>query len=73
MAELTNVLRMTFRLTDDTSKTINVADCKTDLNEAVIKGAMNVIIAENIFSYDGVDLANPAGAKIVKTDTTEVF
>ncbi len=73
MAELTNVLRMSFRCTDDSGATLTVVDPKPDLNEAAIKGAMNIIIAENVFSYNGADLATPASAKIVKTTTDEVF
>lgn len=73
MAELTNVLKMTFRTTDDKTVSFNVPDCKTDLTAAGIKECMNAMIVENIFSFDGGDLMTPTGAKIVKTESTDVF
>lgn len=73
MAEMTNVLRMTFRCMDDSTFTMSLPDCKTDLTATQVKEGMNAIIVENVFSNDGSDLATPAGAKIVKTESTDVF
>ena len=63
MAE-SKVLCMKFRNTDDRTSSLTVNDPKADLNEATVKGAMNVIIAENVFRVDGADLATPAGAVV---------
>lgn len=73
MATTTKVLRLKFRCTDESTATISVPDCKSDLTEAAVKGAMNLIIEKNVFSYGGVDLAAPAGAAIVLTESTDVF
>lgn len=70
---LVNVLKMAFRMSDNSSYTIQVPYCKTDLTESVVRGAMNNIVAESIFSIDGAQMAAAVGAKIVKTEETELF
>lgn len=70
---LTQVLQMTFRCSDESKVTISVDDCKDDLTATTIKAAMNNIILESAFEYDGADLAAPAGAKIVKKEVEVQF
>ena len=72
MAE-SKVLSMKFRNTDDSTTSLTVNDPKADLNEATVKGAMNVIIAENVFRMDGADLATPAGAVVTMKSETVIF
>lgn len=72
MAE-SKVLSMKFRNTDDSTTSLTVNDPKADLNEAAVKGAMNVIIAENVFSVDGADLATPVGAVVTMKTETVIF
>ncbi len=72
MAE-SKVLSMKFRNTDDSTTSLTVNDPKADLNEATVKGAMNVIIAENVFRVDGADLATPAGAVVTMKSETVIF
>ena len=64
---------MKFRNTDDSTTSLTVNDPKADLNEATVKGAMNVIIAENVFRVDGADLATPAGAVVTMKSETVIF
>ena len=72
MAE-SKVLSMKFRNTDDRTSSLTVNDPKADLNEATVKGAMNVIIAENVFRVDGADLATPAGAVVTMKSESVIF
>ncbi len=72
MAE-SKVLSMKFRNTDDSTTSLTVNDPKADLNEATVKGAMNVIIAENVFRVDGADLATPAGAVVTMKSESVIF
>ena len=72
MAE-SKVLSMKFRNTDDSTTSLTVNDPKADLNEATVKGAMNVIIADNVFRVDGADLATPAGAVVTMKSETVIF
>ena len=72
MAE-SKVLSMKFRNTDDSTTSLTVNDPKADLNEGAVKGAMNVIIAENVFSVGGADLATPAGAVVTMKTETVIF
>lgn len=72
MADST-VLSMKFRSTDNGNTSLTVNDAKTDLTEAVVKGVMNTIVAENIFSIDGSELAAAVGAVITVKSETVLF
>ena len=72
MAEST-VLSMKFRNTDNKTTTLSVNDAKTDLTESVVRGAMNTIVAENIFSNDGAEMAAAVGAVITQKTETVLF
>jgi len=70
---LTTVLEMTFRLDNDKNATISVANPKDDLTATTVKAAMNAIILDSIFDYDGAEMVAPASAKLVKKEISEVF
>lgn len=71
--DLQNVLQLRFRDYGQGTVTLNVPDPKDNLTEAAVKAVMNLIIEKDVFSYDGYSLASPAGAKIIKKETTDVF
>lgn len=66
------VLTMRFRNSADEINSLNVNSPKSDLTEAIVKSAMNDIIAENIFSSNGAELASPLGA-VITTKTENIL
>ena len=62
---------MTFKNTLGNTFTLTIDDPSDDLTEQNIIDAMNLIIENNIFAPDNVDLKEAVKAKVVQTDTTD--
>lgn len=69
--EIKTKLIMTFKASDDKKISISVDNPRTDLSEAEIISAMELIVARDIFAPNGASLLSLLEAKVVTTDTTE--
>lgn len=69
--ELKKRLVMTFKTNLDKRVSISVDSPREDLTEQEIKTAMDTILAKDIFSFDGQNLATAVEAKVIETGTTE--
>ncbi|MGE5380032.1 MAG: DUF2922 domain-containing protein [Methylocystaceae bacterium] len=67
------VLEMDFVNTAGKNATIRVLDPRDNLTQAEVEAAMDVIIAQNVFTLAGGDLVSKKGAQVVTRDTTELF
>lgn len=63
-------LLMSFKTEGDKTVSISVDAPRTDLTEAEIMDAMNLIVTNDIFAPAGDTLVSLVAAKIVETDTT---
>lgn len=52
--------------------TISVDNVRSDITEAEVQGAMDIIVEKNIFTTSGGDITGIYSARIVSTDITEV-
>ncbi len=68
--ETTKRLLMTFADGDGKKISLSVDDPRVDITEAEIKSVMDLVLAKNIFSPNGLNLVAAVEAKIVVTDTT---
>jgi predicted DNA-binding protein (UPF0251 family) len=70
---ITRTLRMSFR--NEAGKTVSISldNPKEDLTAAAVEAAMDLIIAKNIFTTSGGDLVSKYDAKIISTDTTDLY
>lgn len=67
----TNVrLLMTFKDSDGKSVSLTVDSPRADLTEEEIVDCMNLIVAKNIFTPNGLSILSIGEAKIVETNTT---
>ena len=64
-------LVMVFATSGDRNVSLTVEKPKASLNETEIKGAMETIVAQNIFEPNGEELVKCVEAKIVTTNTNE--
>ena len=69
--ETTLKLVMSFERADGEKVNLTINDPKSSISESEIKSAMEVIVAQNIFAPNDMDLVAPLTAKIVQTETTE--
>lgn len=63
-------LVMTFKTTAGNKVSLTLDDPRADVSEQEIKDAMDLIIAQDIFSPNGASLVEAFEARVVKTDTT---
>ena len=70
MAE-TKRLEMIFKNDADKQTTISIENPKTDITEAEVKTAMDLIVSKNVFKRGGYSLVEAVEARIVNTQTTE--
>jgi uncharacterized protein YceH (UPF0502 family) len=70
---ITKALRMSFK--NQTGNTVNISldNPKPDLTAAAVETAMDLIIAKNIFTTSGGDLVSKYDAKIISTETTDLY
>lgn len=73
MAEIKKVLRMSFEAQDGTTMSLTLDNPKMDLTSTEIEGAMDVVLAKNIFAPAGGDLVAKKDAKIVDTITNDMY
>lgn len=64
-------LLMSFKTDADDRVSLSVNDPRTDLTEAEIKTAMELIVEKNVFAPKGATIVSLVEAKVVQTDTTE--
>ncbi|MTI82656.1 MAG: DUF2922 domain-containing protein [Firmicutes bacterium] len=64
---------MTFRSQGGTSMTISLDNPRTDLTAAEVETVMDTIIAKNIFSTNGGDLASKYDVKIIDKTTNDLY
>ncbi|HWQ71817.1 MAG TPA: DUF2922 domain-containing protein [Desulfitobacteriaceae bacterium] len=69
----TQVLRMVFLNSLNKQVTINLNNPKDTLTAAEVQGAMDTVIAKNIFISGGGDLVAKVSARIIDTSTNELF
>lgn len=65
-------LVMTFKNVAEKNANITVGYPKNTLTGAVVKAAMNVVIAQNCFKSSGGDLVSAVSAKIVERTVEDV-
>ena len=68
--EQTKRLVMTFKTDGDRKVSLVVDDPRENISESEIRGAMDLVIAKNIFAPNGDDIVQAVDAKVVVTDTT---
>ena len=68
---LTKRLELQFLNEAGTKATIGLVDPKEDLTDVEVKGAMETILAEDVFTSPRGDLVAVAGARIVSREVTE--
>lgn len=64
-------LVMIFKNEVDKQVSLSIDNPRTDVTEAEIKTAMELIVSKNIFKKGSYALVEAVGAKIVNTQTTE--
>ena len=69
----TQVLRMTFLNELNKQVSISLNNPNDDLTAVQVQGAMDTIIAKNVFDSSGGDLVSKVSAKIIDTTTNELF
>ncbi|MGL6174559.1 MAG: DUF2922 domain-containing protein [Cellulosilyticaceae bacterium] len=69
--EVKKRLLMTFKTDGERNVSIGVDDPRTDLTEAEIINAMDIILTKNVFSPKGETFVAKVGAKVVETGTQE--
>ena len=70
---ITTTLRMSFKNQSGNTVSISLDNPKTDLTAAAVETAMDLLIAKNIFTTSGGDLVSKYDAKIISTDTTDLY
>lgn len=70
---VTQTLRMTFLNQANKNVTLSLDNPRNNLTAAEVQGVMDTIIARNIFTSSGGDLAAKINARIIDTTTTELF
>lgn len=70
---VTQTLRMTFLNQANKNVTFSLDNPRNNLTAAEVQGVMDTIIARNIFTSSGGDLAAKINARIIDTTTTELF
>lgn len=64
-------LVMNFKNEDDKKIALSIDDPRADLTEEEISDCMNLIVAKDVFTPDGMSLVSAVDAKVITTDTTE--
>lgn len=67
----TKRLILTFMDTTDKKISFSLDDPRPDVTEAEIKAAMDLVVAKNIFAFNGANLVKTSAAQVVETTTTE--
>jgi hypothetical protein len=65
-------LELIFKNAADRTAKITVDDVREDITPTEVKTAMETIIAKNVFTSNGGDLAGIHGARIVDTNIQEL-
>lgn len=68
----TKVLELSFKLSNDKTMTISIANPKDTLTESDINMAMNTIVSSNYFSREGNTIVAKKQARFVERNVTEV-
>ncbi|MGE5454795.1 MAG: DUF2922 domain-containing protein [Methylocystaceae bacterium] len=67
------VLEMDFINSVGKAATIRLLDPRDNITGAEVEAAMDVLIAQNVFTVTGGDLVSKKGAQVVTRDTSEIF
>ncbi|TEB06504.1 hypothetical protein Psch_00036 [Pelotomaculum schinkii] len=70
---ITTTLRMSFRNQAGKTVSISLDNPKAGLTSAAVEAAMDLMIAKNIFTTSGGDLVSKYDAKLISTDTTDLY
>jgi len=73
MADTKKVLRMSFAAVDGSTMSLTLDNPKMGLTQAEVEGAMDTVIAKNIFAGTGGDLVAKKDAKVIDTVTNDMF
>lgn len=73
MATTNKTLRMVFSSQAGRNVTITLDNPRSDLTAAEIEAAMDLIIARNIFTSSGGDLAAKQDIKVIDTTTDDLY
>lgn len=67
------VLEMEFNTSAGKTAAIRMLDPRDNVTQAEVEAAMDVLIAQNVFTISGGNLVSKKGAQVVTRDTTELF
>ncbi len=73
MATTTQSLRMVFRNQAGRNVTMTLDNPRDDVTAAEIEAAMDLVIARNIFTSSGGDLATKQDIKIIDSTTNDLY
>jgi len=73
MADTKKTLRMSFAVADGSTMSISLDNPKMGLTQSEVEGAMDTVIAKNIFAAAGGDLVAKKDAKIIDTVTNDMY
>ncbi|MDD4239056.1 MAG: DUF2922 domain-containing protein [Desulfotomaculaceae bacterium] len=69
----TTTLRLGFKNQSGNTVSISLDNPKADLTSAAVEAAMDLMIAKNIFTTSGGDLVSKSDARLITTDTTDLY
>ena len=69
----TKTLRMSFLNQAGKTVSISLDNPKEALTTATVETAMDLVIAKNIFTTSGGDLVSKSDAKLISTDTVDLY
>ncbi|CAM3309997.1 DUF2922 domain-containing protein [Filibacter tadaridae] len=69
---MVKTLQMNFNTASGKKVTLTVDEPRVDLTAESVAAAMQVIIASDVFEWNGATLAAATGAKIVERNVTEL-
>jgi len=65
-------LEMRFLNTEGRRTTVSVENVREDVTQAEVQAAMDAVLARNVFTSSGGDIAAIDSARIVSTEITEI-
>ena len=70
---ITRTLRMSFKNQAGNTVSISLDNPKEDLTTETVEAVMDLLITKNIFTTSGGDLVGKADAKLISTDTVDLY
>ena len=70
---ITRTLRMSFKNEAGNTASISLDNPREDLTTESVEAVMDLVIAKNIFTTSGGDLVGKVDAKLISTDTVDLY